>query len=111
MAKLYVHLLHSSTRCLTRLVDFEVTDPLPNVTFASSRTFAGNIGVQRDGHPNNTLFFWAVEKTNSSLTVDNSTEPWGIWLNGGPGSSSMAGFLWEVCMVKLGESELHLTVV
>ncbi|OJT09784.1 Vitellogenic carboxypeptidase [Trametes pubescens] len=64
----------------------------------SCRHFAGNIAVNRPGHPNNTLFFWALEKDNGSLTVgadDRSDVPWGIWLNGGPGSSSLLGFLYE----------------
>ncbi|KAJ7698953.1 Alpha/Beta hydrolase protein [Mycena rosella] len=74
---------------------FEVTAPLPNVSFPLPRSFAGNIDVQRAGHPNNTLFFWAVEKQTGSLTAATSTEPWGIWLNGGPGSSSMLGFFLE----------------
>jgi len=66
--------------------DFEVTEPLPNITWDLGRSFAGNIPVQRAGHPNDTLFFWAFEKENGSLTAaagDLSEEPWGIWLNGG----------------------------
>ncbi|KAJ7117599.1 alpha/beta-hydrolase [Mycena epipterygia] len=74
---------------------FEVTAPLPNVSFPLPRSFAGNIDVQRAGHPNNTLFFWALENQSGSLTVTKSSEPWGIWLNGGPGSSSMVGFFLE----------------
>jgi len=65
---------------------FEVTEPLPNITWDLGRSFAGNIPVQRAGHPNDTLFFWAFEKENGSLTAaagDLSEEPWGIWLNGG----------------------------
>ncbi|KAJ7464615.1 alpha/beta-hydrolase [Mycena latifolia] len=77
------------------VLDFEVTAPLPNVSFPLPRSFAGNIDVQRAGHPNNTLFFWAVEKQTGSLTETKSTEPWGIFLNGGPGSSSMVGFFLE----------------
>ncbi|KAJ7625561.1 alpha/beta-hydrolase [Roridomyces roridus] len=73
---------------------FEVTKPLPNVSFSLPRSYAGNIGVQRAGHPNNTLFFWALENSPGSLTA-NSAKPWGIWLNGGPGSSSMVGFFLE----------------
>ncbi|KAI0794497.1 alpha/beta-hydrolase [Fomes fomentarius] len=77
---------------------FEVTDPLPNVTWSPSRSFAGNIPVNRPGHPNNTLFFWAWEQENGSLSAganDRSDVPWGIWLNGGPGSSSLLGFAYE----------------
>jgi carboxypeptidase D len=94
-----------------------VTDTLPNVTFSLGRQWAGNIPVQRPSHPNDTLFFWAVEKEDGSLTAgagENADAPWGIWLNGGcvyahskgviaendasphrPGSSSMAGFFFE----------------
>ncbi|KAF7983379.1 hypothetical protein HWV62_22379 [Athelia sp. TMB] len=87
---------------------FQVTEPLPNVTWALARNWAGNMPVQRAGHPNDTLFFWAVEKENGSLTAaagERSDEPWGIWLNGqvsrffpsftGPGSASTAGFMIE----------------
>ncbi|EPQ51722.1 alpha/beta-hydrolase [Gloeophyllum trabeum ATCC 11539] len=77
---------------------FQVTEQPPNVTWTLGRNWAGNIGVQRAGHPNNTLFFWAFEKTNGSLTAaagENSDVPWGIWLNGGPGSSSLIGLLIE----------------
>ncbi|KAH9946531.1 alpha/beta-hydrolase [Amylocystis lapponica] len=73
---------------------FEVTEPLPNVTWDLAHSYAGSISVQREEHPNNTLFFWAFEKENGSLTAD-SNEPWGIWLNGGPGGSSLLGLLYE----------------
>ena len=68
---------------LIPLPDFEVTDKLPNITGPLPRNFAGNIPVNRAGHPNDTLFFWAWEKQNGSLTSNDTTEPWGIWLNGG----------------------------
>ncbi|KAJ3809239.1 alpha/beta-hydrolase [Lentinula lateritia] len=77
---------------------FEVTDPLPNVTEPIARNFAGNIGVNRVGHPNNTLWFWAFEKEEGSLTArpgERDDEPWLIWLNGGPGSSSLVGLMTE----------------
>ncbi|KAJ7062145.1 alpha/beta-hydrolase [Mycena amicta] len=74
---------------------FEVTASLPNVTEPLTRSFAGNVGVNRAGHPNATLFFWAFEKNNGSLTSSNSTDPWIIWLNGGPGTSSMLGLMVE----------------
>ncbi|KAH9951054.1 alpha/beta-hydrolase [Amylocystis lapponica] len=75
---------------------FQVTESLPNITWDLARSYAGNINVQREGHPNNTLFFWAFEKQDGSLTAD-STEPWAIWLNGGPGASSLLGLLYEAC--------------
>ncbi|KAJ6602725.1 alpha/beta-hydrolase [Mycena vulgaris] len=75
---------------------FEVTAPLPNVTGTIARSFAGNVGVNRADHPNATLFFWAFEKANGTLTSSASeTDPWIIWLNGGPGSSSMIGLMTE----------------
>ncbi|KAF7334471.1 Alpha/beta-hydrolase [Mycena venus] len=75
---------------------FEVTAPLPNVTGPIARSFAGNVGVNRADHPNATLFFWAFEKANGTLTGSaKDTDPWMIWLNGGPGSSSMIGMMTE----------------
>jgi carboxypeptidase D len=67
-------------------VDFQVTAALPNITFPLGRSFAGNLPVNRLGHPNDTLFFMGFEKSNGSLTAaanQRANEPWGIWLNGG----------------------------
>ncbi|TCD69154.1 hypothetical protein EIP91_008631 [Steccherinum ochraceum] len=77
---------------------FQVTSPLPNISFDLGRNWAGNIPVGRANSPNDTLFFWAFEKDNGSLTAaagELNDEPWGIWLNGGPGSSSMLGMMFE----------------
>lgn len=66
--------------------DFLVKDPLPNVTFPLSRSFAGSITVNRTSHPNDTLFFWAFESQHGSLTANENErldEPWALWLNGG----------------------------
>ncbi|KAH9913993.1 alpha/beta-hydrolase [Epithele typhae] len=87
---------------------FEVTEPLPGVNFALPRSFAGNVGVDRAGHLNNTLFFWAFERENGSLTAsagDRANEPWGIWLNGGPGSSSMLGLAYENGPIHLDQNQ------
>ncbi|KAJ7083434.1 Alpha/Beta hydrolase protein [Mycena epipterygia] len=76
---------------------FEVTNlTLPNIAGPIARSFAGNVGVNRADHPNATLFFWAFEKANGTLTGSAAdTDPWIIWLDGGPGSSSMSGLLTE----------------
>ena len=61
-------------------------DALPNVTFPLTRIFAGNVGVNRAGHPNDTLFFWAFENANGTLTApagSNKDKPWAVWINGG----------------------------
>ncbi|KAI0767256.1 alpha/beta-hydrolase [Fomes fomentarius] len=83
---------------------FEVEYPLPGLHLkgpALPRSYAGNIPVDRHGHPNNTLFFWAFEREGAdggTLTApanSSNTEPWIIWLQGGPGSSSMRGLFTE----------------
>ncbi|KAI0076167.1 alpha/beta-hydrolase [Panus rudis PR-1116 ss-1] len=76
---------------------FEVKSSLPNITAGSvPRNFAGNIPVNRPGHPNDTLFFWGFEHQNGSLTANESSdEPWIIWLQGGPGSSGMIALMTE----------------
>lgn len=70
------------------IADFEVTEKLPSIPSGLPRMFAGNIPVNRAGHPNDTLFFWAFEKAgaNGTLTAPadvNNTDPWIIWLQGG----------------------------
>jgi len=86
MAELYVFCVYVQLTFLRVLLDFQVTNKLPNVTYDIGRTYAGNIGVQRPGHPNDTLFFIGVEKAKGSLTASPSPrnrDPWGLWLNGG----------------------------
>jgi carboxypeptidase D len=86
LAKLYVHVYLRQHSLIIGIIDFEVTDRLPNVTFSLSRQWAGNVAVGRKGSPDDSLFFWAMEKENGSLTAkagENSDAPWGVWLNGG----------------------------
>lgn len=70
-------------------LDFEVKGPLPNLTDADlPRSYAGNIPVDRIGHPNDTFFFWGFEKAgqSGSLTISASaenTDPWILWVQGG----------------------------
>jgi hypothetical protein len=97
MAKLFVSSPSLvSIACLNvPFTDFEVTDPLENVTWPLPRNWAGSISTRTVGSENNTAFFWGFEKTNGSLTDTNSTEPWMIFLAGGPGYSSIASMLVE----------------
>ncbi|KAF7320774.1 Carboxypeptidase [Mycena chlorophos] len=78
---------------------FEVTSPLPNVTWPLPRSFAGSISTKTPGSSNNTAFFWGFEHSNGSLTAAasdaNVDDPWMIWLAGGPGYSSIASALVE----------------
>ncbi|GJJ10264.1 hypothetical protein Clacol_004490 [Clathrus columnatus] len=78
---------------------------LPNATQCQMPSgYAGSIPVNRPGILNNTLFMWALENTPGSLTNESSDagtvltwfqSPWAIWLNGGPGSSSLIGLFLE----------------
>ncbi|KAH7885867.1 alpha beta-hydrolase [Phlebopus sp. FC_14] len=72
---------------------FQVTESLPNVTWPLARSWAGNIPVQRQGHPNDTLFFWAFERSNGSLTSENYLSTYIPSYS--PGSSSLVGLLFE----------------
>jgi hypothetical protein len=91
VAELCVQESRTFTSQFSRIsADFEVTDPLPNVTETLPRSFAGSISTNRAGHANDTLFFWGFEKEEGSLTVasdERIDEPWLVWLNGGPGAS------------------------
>ncbi|EIN03545.1 alpha/beta-hydrolase [Punctularia strigosozonata HHB-11173 SS5] len=75
---------------------FLVKDSLPNITFPLGRSYAGSISTKTPGFKNNSAFFWGWEKTDGSIVSTNNTdEPWGMWLAGGPGFSSIAAMLLE----------------
>lgn len=65
------------------------------MTWTSPRSFAGSISTETPDMPNNTLFFWGFETFNGSITSTNSSDPWVVYLAGGPGYSSMASALVE----------------
>lgn len=74
---------------------FHVNNSQLKLSFEPPSSFAGNVRTARPGHDDDSLFFWAFEQSPGSLTSNTSTAPWLIWLNGGPGSSSMLGVLLE----------------
>ncbi|KAH9042688.1 alpha/beta-hydrolase [Lactarius pseudohatsudake] len=86
---------------------YRVTQGLPNITFPLGNNYAGNLPVQRSGHPNNTLFFWGFENRVGSLTMPAGQiqlSPWLIWLGGGKGPGSSGLF---TSMIANGPMLLH----
>ncbi|GME29245.1 alpha/beta-hydrolase [Neofusicoccum parvum] len=61
----------------------------PNVTFDIGESYAGLLPID-DGDSGRELFFWFVPTANEA-----ADEEIVIWLNGGPGCSSMYGFFKE----------------
>ncbi|KAL9023476.1 MAG: hypothetical protein Q9196_007179 [Gyalolechia fulgens] len=61
---------------------------LPNVTFALPPNWAGHIPIPGPG--NNKLFFWLFQAVNHDASQNLI-----LWLNGGPGCSSMTGLTFE----------------
>lgn len=60
---------------------------LPDVDFNIGESYAGNLPIDNTGK---SLFFWFVPTTNPAAK-DEIT----LWLNGGPGCSSLDGFFHE----------------
>lgn len=66
--------------------DFAVNSSSLGLGFDVGNSYAGNINVQRENHPNNTLYFWGFESQSGSLTAgpgELSDRPWAVWLQGG----------------------------
>lgn len=61
---------------------------LPNVTFDIGESYAGNLPVGNS--TTESLFFWFVPTENPAASDEIV-----IWLNGGPGCSSLDGFFHE----------------
>ncbi|KAJ5575360.1 hypothetical protein N7450_009259 [Penicillium hetheringtonii] len=63
---------------------------IPDVDFDVGESYAGLLPVSNKTEEDRQLYFWFFPSTNS-----NATDEITIWLNGGPGCSSMEGFLQE----------------
>ena len=67
--------------------EYQVT-ALPNVSYDIGEMYSGNVPID-DSDPSRALFF--VFEPTVGDAVDEVT----IWLNGGPGCSSLEGFIQE----------------
>ncbi|RCN27493.1 hypothetical protein ANCCAN_26772, partial [Ancylostoma caninum] len=72
----------------TAAPEWELIESLPNlVEPMRSRQYAGYLNIS----PLKQLFYWYVESEN-----DPTTDPVVLWLNGGPGCSSLEGLFVEM---------------
>ncbi|USP74949.1 serine carboxypeptidase [Curvularia clavata] len=63
---------------------------IPEVDFDVGESYAGLLPISDDPHETRKLFFWFFP-----ATLDKRPEEIVIWLNGGPGCSSLSGLLTE----------------
>ncbi|CAB3230536.1 unnamed protein product [Arctia plantaginis] len=90
---------------LTRLIEKNLTDQARKLSavnptlFLNRTTYSGYLTV--DEKHNSNLFFWYIEAENHRPDT-----PWILWLQGGPGASSLAGLFDEIGPFEYADSKL-----
>jgi carboxypeptidase D len=63
---------------------------IPEVPFDIGESYAGLLPISSDPEDDRTLYFWYFPSLNPNATTEVA-----VWLNGGPGCSSLSGLLTE----------------
>lgn len=92
----------SSFRYLTEQTEAYRVTSLPSVPFDVGELYSGLVPVYDD--PSRALFFFFAPTTSDP--VDEVT----IWLNGGPGCSSLEGFIQENVRMKRALLSIHFDI-
>lgn len=104
----------SSALFLTPLIKQNKTNEARNLSlvdpglFLNMTSYSGFLTV--DERYNSNLFFWYFPKPNQKEPkhVGNSTTPWIIWLQGGPGATSLVGLFSEIGPFEYIDNQLKL---
>ena len=81
---------HSNANTTIDFVVNGTAGAIPDVDFDIGESYAGLLPISSHANETSELYFWFFPSLNP-----NSTDEITIWLNGGPGCSSLEGFLQE----------------
>ncbi|CAG8804097.1 2128_t:CDS:2, partial [Racocetra persica] len=81
--------------------DYQIRLKEPKLCDASVQQYSGYLDISKKKH----FFFWFFESRN-----DPSNDPIVLWLNGGPGCSSLAGLFFELGPCSVNEDGADTTI-